>query len=91
MHWQTFVRSRLNLRWSHFCADQNPIQRDIYVIIRSPDNAMLVVHQRASDCSDGVDDAAGAAVAIIEGVDALELVMNQRHLDEWIGVKHSIV
>ena len=38
-----------------------------------------------------VDDSAGAPIAIVERMDALELVMDERHLDQGIGIEQRIV
>ena len=34
-----------------------------------------------------IDYAAGAAIAIVEGVDAFKLVVDQRHFDQRVGIE----
>ena len=47
--------------------------------------------QALLDQIEHVDDAPGAAVAIVERVDALELMVNQCHFDQWVGRKQLAV
>jgi hypothetical protein len=42
------------------------------------------VEQALLDQIQHVEDAPGAAIAVVERVDALELVVDQRHLDERV-------
>jgi len=71
------------------------LQEAVIIGFGSDDVAAEVEHrdvkQSLLDEVQHIDDATGAAIAIIERVDALELVVNQRHLDEWIGIEYSIV
>ncbi|MNQ98972.1 hypothetical protein D3C85_1146920 [compost metagenome] len=38
-----------------------------------------------------VDDAPGTAVAVVERMNAFELVVDQRHLHQWVGVEQLVV
>jgi hypothetical protein len=49
------------------------------------------VKQSLLDEVQHIDYSASAAVAVIERMNALKLVVNQRHLDERIGIEYSIV
>ena len=49
------------------------------------------VKQALLDQIEHVDDAPGAAVTVVKWMDAFELVMDQRHLDKWVGIKKSCV
>ncbi|MNJ49385.1 hypothetical protein D3C77_446110 [compost metagenome] len=49
------------------------------------------VEQPLSHQIEQVEDAAGAAIAVIEGVNALELVVDDGHLDQGIGITELVV
>ena len=50
----------------------------------------LGAHDMAAEI-EHVDNAPGAAVTVLKWMDAFELVMDQRHLDKWVGIKNSCV
>jgi len=75
------VRRRLDIPWSHFCADQNPVERDIDVIIRAPDFLFL---QKAL---------LGQRIEIFGGSQArdLKIALNERDLGIRMREKNTRV
>ncbi len=71
------------------------LQQAVVVRLGAHDIAAQVEHgdveQTFLDQVEDVDDAPGAAVAVVERVDALELVVDQRHFDERVGGEQFVV